>query len=81
MKTKRTYHGWIYIEKEKGLKDNFSVQYKDEKTGESVSKFVGYGNDGANKAVDFFEKTKNLGHVNLEQTPLGLRVFTEVEVE
>lgn len=74
---KRTYHGWIYIEKEPGLRDHFSVQYKDE-TGHSQTRIMGYAAEGAAEAVDFFETTLGLGPIKLEntQTPLGLRVFT-----
>lgn len=72
---KRVYHGWIYIEKAAGLKDHFSVQYRDD-DGVSQVKSIGYGK--AAEAVDFFEMIRQIGRVQLESTPLGLRVFTEV---
>lgn len=43
------------------------------------NKFMGYGAQGAQAAVDFFEKILKLGPVKLLETPLGLRVYTENE--
>lgn len=70
----RKYHGWIIREKE-GSRDKFYVSFK--VNGETITNFVGYGTYGANRAVDFFEVEKSLDHIQLEDTPLGLRVFTE----
>lgn len=76
--TKRTYHGWIYIDREEGYNDFFRVQYYD-KEHNTVVASMGYGAIGAAAAVEFFEATRKLGHVLLEETPLGLRVFTQEE--
>jgi hypothetical protein len=73
---KKQYHGWIFAERENGMKDFFSVQYRDE-SGQSITRAFGYGETGAANAVDHFESTLKLGPVKLEKTPLGLRVFTE----
>ena len=70
----RTYHGWIFREKECSH-DKFYVSFKI--NGETITNFAGYDHNGANKAVDFFEVEKALGRIGLEDTPLGLRVFTE----
>jgi hypothetical protein len=80
------YHGWIYIEKSNGLKDFFSVHVTRQNELPVVIP-MGYGANGAASAVEFFEANVtlsssgtcvglNLGPVKLEQTPLGLRVFT-----
>ena len=75
----RKYHGWIFAEKEKGYKDSFSTQ-RTTPEGSIVRNF-GYGENGAASAVAYFEETLKLGQVKLEQTPIGLRVFTEEENE
>ena len=90
---KRTYHGWIYIEKSPGLRDHFEVHRT--RPGQSPQiEPMGYGPRGAAAAVAFFEEAQaiewdapsgierkvaglSLGPVKLEPTPLGLRVYTE----
>lgn len=76
MSKNKRYHGWIYQEKSQGFKDHFSVQWKDEK-GQSIIRHFGYGEAGASEAVAHFEETLGLGHIQLEATPLGLRVYTQ----
>lgn len=71
----RKYHGWIYREKDTGSRERFYAIYVDG-NGNRKSDFMGIGEVGAVNAVDLFEKTLNLGQVKLEETPLGLRVFT-----
>ena len=80
MRKKRTYHGWIFVDKSQGLKDFFSVQWRDA-AGKPLSKRLEYGEMGAAAAVDFFETTQKLGSIKLEPTPLGLRVYTEISEE
>lgn len=72
---KRKYHGWIYREDGRGMKDYFSVRYR-KSDGEAETLSMGQGEKGAMAAVEFFEKELGLGHVMLEDTPLGMRVFT-----
>lgn len=88
---KRKYVGWIGIEKEKGFKDIFDVHVRQD--GQEPFRLVtGYGTAGAATAVAFFEEKQasivfagqtvvheglGLGHVKLEPTPIGLRVFVE----
>jgi len=72
---KRHYHGWIYIQKTEGFNDQFFVM----PVGEH-STSVGFGNEGAQKAVDFFDKRCGQP-VKLDNSMgfLGLRVYTETE--
>ena len=70
----RTYHGWIFTEVNSLGQQIFKVQHNNRVICQ------GYGDHGAVKAVDFFKKEKGLGHVWLEATPLGLRVFTKDEI-
>lgn len=69
----RTYHGWIYREREPGYRDRFYVEYKDEKTGERMTRRFSIS-PGA--AVEFFDERVGKP-VKLEVTPIGLRVYTE----
>lgn len=75
----RTYHGWIIreriIREKEGSRDKFYVSFKVGE--ETIINFAGYGAYGATHAVEFFEVEKQLGRITLEETPLGLRVFTE----
>lgn len=74
----RKYHGWIYVEKSDGYKDHFSAQWKDSQ-GNTHHKTFGYGL--AAEAVDHFETALSLGPVQIESTPIGLRVFTDEAAE
>lgn len=74
---KKAYKGWIFMEKIPGLKDGFSVQYRSEDHNQSLCRHVGYGEIGAEAAVEFFESKH--GPVKLEQTPIGLRVYIEID--
>lgn len=78
MEAMKKYHGWIYIEKSAGYKDHYSAQWKD-KHGNTCHKPFGYG--CAAEAVDHFETTLGLGPVQLQETPVGLRVFTAEKKE
>ena len=75
---KRKYHGWIYIEKQDGLKDYFHA-YTVLPGGQKKYSKGDYGVAGADLAVRFFEEEMKLGPIKLESTPVGLRVYTEVE--
>lgn len=79
---KRKYHGWIYRQEEEGKNDSFYISHG------GISIHMGYSASGAERAVAFFETPEvemsghkydglNLGHIKLEDTPIGLRVYTE----
>lgn len=72
---KRVYHGWIYIQKTEGMNDQFFVMPMGEK-----SHSVGMGNEGAERAVAFFDERCGCP-VKLDNSMgfLGLRVYTEVD--
>lgn len=75
----KKYIGWIYVEKHVGLQDYFTVTHPHpDKVGEYTTKAVGYGAEGAQKAVDYFEIEQDHGPVKLDPTPIGLRVYVEV---
>lgn len=78
---RKVYHGWIYKTVAVGFNDSFTVfAYADDKEteGGAVSKHTGYTAAGVAKAVAYFENDLKLGYVELEQTPVGIRVFTTV---
>lgn len=84
---KRKYWGWIFAYKCPGFKDYIAVEWTD---GE-VRKHIPFGYGRAASAVQFFESTwsrdvngnrvdgLNIGDVLLQGTPLGVRVYTEIE--
>ena len=67
------YLGWIYIQKSKGFTDAFYVMPIGEK-----SRYVGNGDQGAQAAVDFFDKLAGKP-VKLDDSMgfLGLRAYIE----
>jgi hypothetical protein len=90
---KKKFVGWIFIEREEGFKDYFSIHVTRDGLPPLV-RVMGRGEHGAAASVAFFEDSEatvhdsstgtnqlvdglNLGPVKLEQTPLGLRVFVE----
>ena len=73
--TKKKYHGWILVEKDKKGQDHFKVQWRKNNSGQLSTKYIGIGK--AEEAVAFFETTLNLGRISLLPLPMGLRVYTE----
>lgn len=92
---KRKYHGWIYKQPSDVFKDHFSIHvtregkepfcpamgYGERGAAAAVQYFeeaeVTVYQDRDSVPVKFAGLA--LGHVKLEQTPLGLRVYTEQE--
>jgi hypothetical protein len=76
---KKHYVGWIYISREVGMNDYFHVQWRDDHD-ESKTRGMGYAAGGASASIDFFEKDLGYGHVLLEETPIGLRVYVDPKI-
>ena len=93
----RKYVGWIYIEKSEGYKDYFLVHvtregqeplvramgYGERGAASAVEFFESAQTiaHGAGAGTPQRDEGLNLGPVKLEQTPLGLRVYIEVDKE
>ena len=76
---KRIYHGWLFreIDRKGAFKDHWSVQFHEPVNGPLVTRTFGYGEKACVEAIEFFENTRKLGHVMLEETPVGYRVYTK----
>ena len=79
----RTYHGWIF--KDRTITPNtsetewFSVGYEEDN--ELKRQPMGAGPVQGAECVRFFETVRKLGPVKLEDTPLGIRVYTTEETK
>lgn len=66
----RKYVGWIYKESHPGVRDQFHVEWSS-RPGIREQKCYGVS---AGACVEFFE-VREKQHVDIEETPLGFRVY------
>lgn len=77
MSNNRAYYGWIVIEQEEGYKDHIYAEYNDEEGAPRKREFMGYGNSGCAKAVEWWD-SKLKQHISLQPMgKIGYRVYVE----
>lgn len=72
----RTYHGVVIVDKQPGFRDSYMAQWRHLSVGVCTKCF---GHGALLDVFEHFEVKLGLGRIGLEHTPIGIRVYTEVD--